>query len=181
MKTEMNPATQSQSISKDQTFKRRTIIQGAAWSIPVIAMAAAAPAAAGSGEPVVPLVVTGSPSGQWCPADRATRKPILNLPTITARNSDGSPVDGTFRVTVDPLMRWGTEADGGGGGSQEFPIVDGVGNFPTPVFGSPYGRLYGPDRHWGLGTPVDGTVWMTITVVETGASETITIPIYWYC
>lgn len=57
---------------------RRTVVKGAAWSVPVIAAAVAAPAAAASGIECEPVVLTISPNAQETGTNSLTLTQVVN-------------------------------------------------------------------------------------------------------
>lgn len=92
--------------SRLTTSSRRTILKGAAWTVPVIAVASAAPAASASTEPVPPGISVTSGGSPW--TDRSTYDGyIAEGVVITVGDENGSPLAGV------PTVLYFAESDGG--------------------------------------------------------------------
>lgn len=83
----------TEDIQTKKGFSRRTVIKGAAWSVPVIAAAVATPLAAAS--TALDLTITGNCAGQFRAAGLAA--PVLNaLTTVLGL----TPAARTFTITA---------------------------------------------------------------------------------
>ena len=92
--------------SEEKSFSRRRVVAGVAWSLPVIATAIAAPAAAASPGPSapVPAAVAIGPVGP-APAAGSSGQLTVQAPTVfdiqTGTAFTGSSVSYTITITVD--------------------------------------------------------------------------------
>lgn len=93
----------TEEIQKDKGFSRRTVVKGAAWSVPVIAAAVATPLAAASAVDVGAFTTAGScgVAGLIGPGFTLTASATAPLPVGTAVTIMGSGVAniGVFSVT----------------------------------------------------------------------------------
>jgi len=167
---------------------RRTLMKGAAWAVPVLAVAATSPLAAASGNvPPAP----GIDFGGGCGNTGATKKgcggsQTLQVP-LTLSNNTGRDI--VFQVVSMYTCNCGTAPTAAGPG-----VYSGVrGIFKTPTFGIPQNDCTAvPDRPVGGTVCAGGTANGTILVpdgttdqkywiesAETGSSSTFSATISW--
>ena len=113
-------------------FSRRTVVRGTAWTVPVIAVAAQAPAFAVSPPPYVPPVVDllGSCGNTGVTTKGCGGKFTLQVP-VTVSNPTSSPI--VFQVTGMYVRKDGVTPTGPGPGT-----LSGIrGIFSTPSLSEP--------------------------------------------
>ncbi len=89
----------SQSQGIEVRPSRRTIAKGAAWAVPVIAIGAAAPAMAGSGNTCVPQFSLAPGSFKCCNTSVKNMKLVIKVTDVS-----GCLVDGVSSVCIDDIQ-----------------------------------------------------------------------------
>ena len=163
-------------------YSRRTVVRGAAWSVPVIAIAAPIPAFATSHEPPPPNIDFGGACAntgaeqKGCGSDKSLQVPL----TLT----NPGPDDIVFQITAMYTCNCTTAPTGSGSG-----VYDGIGGiFSTPSHTVPnqnncdvpaYASCPGGLSQGSILVPAGTTSTYWIVSAVTQASSTFSARIEW--
>ena len=150
-------------------FDRRAVLRGTAWSVPVIAVAIAAPAAAASqvSQPS-PTLSANLITGTGVPTVGGTPATLGTGPKGFAVSTTGAAVTGAISVVIDVTPHAATTADGVG-------LAITASALPASGQSSPFNFVY---NRTGTGSVANGTelkftVTVTVTVVESASKKTV--------